>query len=339
MKHQPVKFSAPIELKGVDDSTKLPSRFGGVAYSGGLVPGFGIVIDLSSTRLSERMPMLSEHDRSDAVGVADMTAVHGNKLTISGKLFSDMAGSTAERIAMLSQRGMPFEMSVGVFDANFERVPPGKSAVVNGSTFQGPVTVLRNGAIREVSIVTIGADPNTDAQFFNQPSHGDAMTTDEQLTAQVAELTAQLAAAKSTEALAAARAEGATAERERIKAVEATCLAGHEALILSLKFDGKTSGAEAAVAILSAEKKLRATAAATLAADAPLPVKPTAALAVDPQAVDPMADTTKSAEERCKAKWETDAKVRAEFTSLAAFTAMTKAEEAGKVRVLSTRAA
>lgn len=134
-------------------------------------------------------------------------------------------------------------------------------------------------------------------------------------------------------------AEGARAERTRIQQVEAACLAGHEALIAGMKFDGKSSGADAAMAVLSAEKSLRSKAAVALAADAPVPAKPAATPAVEAAAQDPMADTSKPVEERCKAKWDSDAKVRGEFTSLAAFTAMTKAEESGQVRVLSKRAA
>lgn len=53
------------------------------------------------------------------------------------------------------------------------------------------------------------------------------------------------------------RTEGAAAERERIKAVESQALPGHAALIEQLKFDGKTTGPEAAVKILQVEKESR----------------------------------------------------------------------------------
>lgn len=59
-------------------------------------------------------------------------------------------------------------------------------------------------------------------------------------------------------ALAAARIEGATQERERIQAVEAAALPGHNALIAALKFDGKTTGPEAAAKVITAERELRA---------------------------------------------------------------------------------
>lgn len=334
------KLAAPLELKAAgDDKTALPTRFGGVAYSGALVRqwGMGLVVDLGTTRVKERMPMLAEHDRREGVGVSDMAEIKDNQLIIAGSLFSDMAGSYAERIAQLAQRGMPFEMSIGLFDANEEFVATGKTVAVNGQTFTGPVTVLRDGIVREVSICTLGADAATTAQMFSSQPSGEAMLSIEQLTAQVADLTAQLAAAKSEPALAAARAEGAATERARIQAVEAAALPGHEALIASIKFDGKTSGAEAALAVVAAERALRGTAAAQLAADAPKPVPQAAAAALE--AKPGAEDESQPIEDRAKATWEGSPSVRQEFGTLAAYTAFRKADAGGRVRVLRTRAA
>ncbi len=67
-------------------------------------------------------------------------------------------------------------------------------------------------------------------------------------------------------------AEGATAERTRIRDVEAQLLPGHEALIAELKFDGKTTGTEAAVRVLGAERDKKAKVLTDLKADAPDPV-------------------------------------------------------------------
>lgn len=65
---------------------------------------------------------------------------------------------------------------------------------------------------------------------------------------------------------------GATAERERIKAVESVSMAGHEALIEGFKWDGKTTGPEAAIAIIQAEKMANGKNLANWRADAPKPV-------------------------------------------------------------------
>lgn len=64
----------------------------------------------------------------------------------------------------------------------------------------------------------------------------------------------------------------ADAERERIQAVEKCCIAGHEALIETLKYDGKTSGPEAALQILQAEQAIRKQKADEFAAGGPTPV-------------------------------------------------------------------
>ena len=75
----------------------------------------------------------------------------------------------------------------------------------------------------------------------------------------------------------AARVAGATAERERIQAVQSQSLAGHEQIIAKLAFDGKTTGPEAAVAVLAAEKGTRTSIAAAQIADAPQVIPPTEA--------------------------------------------------------------
>lgn len=85
-------------------------------------------------------------------------------------------------------------------------------------------------------------------------------------------------AAEAPDVLASIQAEGANAERARIQAIEATALPGHEKLIAAMKADGKSTAADAALAILAAEKTSRQAAAAALASDAPQPL-PAAATA------------------------------------------------------------
>lgn len=264
-----ISLTVPLAL-AAPQGAALPAQFSGIAYSGGQVPGYGCVIDLATTQFAATMPLLAEHNRSEIIGVIDSTTNDGANLTVSGKLFSDIPGSCGEQIAQCAVRGAPYQMSVGLFGYNELWVASGSSQLVNGQVFQGPVTVLQGGRVREVSVVALGADPNTDAQFFSAPTHATPNPpkpqgpitmppTIEELTAQVATLTAQLAAAPGL-------------EQARIQGVEAQSIPGHESLILSLKFDGKSTAGDAAMAVLSAEKKARATNAALLAADAPNPL-------------------------------------------------------------------
>ncbi len=161
-----LRLGAPLELKAGDSA--LPDRFTGTAYSGGFVPDYEVVIDLSTTTFNQKLPLLDNHYRGGIVGVVESAANKDNAMKVSGRLFSDMPGSPAERIAQLAQRGVPFEMSVGLYAFTTESIPAGKSVNVNGQVFNGPVNVLRKGQVREVSIVTLGADPKTAVQVFTR---------------------------------------------------------------------------------------------------------------------------------------------------------------------------
>lgn len=134
----------------------------------------------------------------------------------------------------------------------------------------------------------------------------------------------------------AALAEGAAAERSRILGIEQQALPGHEALIAALKADGRTTPEQAAVQVLQAERgrgpqHLQRAAAAEREVPAIDPVSPAPASRV--------LDASLPVEQRCKAQWDKDPKIRAEFHSLDAFTAYTRAQEGGHVRVLRGPAA
>ena len=66
-----------------------------------------------------------------------------------------------------------------------------------------------------------------------------------------------------------ARAAGATAEQERMAGVKAQLIPGHEALIEKMMADGVSTGAEAAMAIIGAERGLREGALAAMDQEAP----------------------------------------------------------------------
>ena len=94
-------------------------------------------------------------------------------------------------------------------------------------------------------------------------------------------ITREQLAAEAPDVLAAVQQEGASAERSRIQSIEAQAIPGHEALIATLKFDGKSTAGDAAMALLAAEKTTRSAQAAALAKDAPAPLALVPANAVE----------------------------------------------------------
>jgi signal peptide peptidase SppA len=128
---------------------------------------------------------------------------------------------------------------------------------------------------------------------------------------------------------------GANAELNRIKSVEAQSMNGHEALITTLKFDGKTTGPEAAVQVLSAEKSLQNQAAAAVVSNAPAAL--TFAAAPDDAAnaaATAEAEANLPIEEKAKAEWDASPQIRAEFGgNLSTYTAFRNAQNSGRVKV------
>lgn len=165
------RLTAPIEL-AAEAPNGTRRQFHGTAYSGGLAdPGFPVVVDLASTSVVPRVPILFQHRHDETIGVGQLQ-IGDHQMSAAGELFTDIE-ERARTLAAKADAGLPLQMSIGVFGVTEERFPTGKTAKVNGREFAGPVTVLRNGLVREVSFVTLGADAATSAHVFELPS-GDA---------------------------------------------------------------------------------------------------------------------------------------------------------------------
>ena len=127
------------------------------------------------------------------------------------------------------------------------------------------------------------------------------------------------------------REAGATQERERIQSVLGQSMSGHEALINELAFDGKTTGPEAAVQVLQAERQAVAKRKDQIEADgAEAEVETTPVAPEKPATIDPDLPV----EDRCKIEWDRDRDLRAEFgNDLDAYVEYTRAAEDGRARI------
>lgn len=121
--------------------------------------------------------------------------------------------------------------------------------------------------------------------------------------------------------------EGAKAETERIKAVEEQSLTGHEALIEKLKFDGKTTGEQAAVAILAAERVRNSKGLKTLAREA---VK-----AVEEE--EEVEETKDDENQSLETRWKASKELRAEFgDNFESFKAYEENNKVGNIRIFNS---
>lgn len=150
-----------------------PRRFSGVAYGGGLIRDHwawdAVGFDLAGLQAATPMPLLLEH--GETVGVINQVENTGTELRIAGELFTGIEPE-ADRIAAKADRGMPWQMSVGIFPDEIAALAPGAESNLNGKPIQGPAHIFRSSRVRETSICAVGADSATRAQVFDGAQRG-----------------------------------------------------------------------------------------------------------------------------------------------------------------------
>ncbi|QNT58174.1 hypothetical protein [Neisseria musculi] len=167
-----------------------PRRFSGIANSGQpfALGEWQAVIDFSGIRLKDKTAFLIDHAGSRRAGVGSLS-VTADGLYAEGTLLDNEHGRA---VAEESDQGFPWEMSVYVQSGSVEELAAGVKETVNGNEVAGPVLIMRNCVIREVSFTAVGADGNTHATalsaggaplpFDYQPKKQEqsSMTADEQ---------------------------------------------------------------------------------------------------------------------------------------------------------------
>lgn len=158
-----------------------------------------------------------------------------------------------------------------------------------GSLLVGQHAIDAGMADRIATLNSLLAGSAPGANIRRLPSMSDSKTTGAPtidrayLDANHPDLVAQIRAEGESAGLEAGKKAGADDERQRIQDVRAQHVPGHEALIEELAADGHTTGPEAAVQVLAAERALREQAKTTII-NAPGPVN-------DPPKSETQADT------------------------------------------------
>jgi signal peptide peptidase SppA len=156
------------------------------------------------------------------------------------------------------------------------------SAMADGRVFHGSQAInagLVDGVSTLAATMTKARELARNKKLQQQRGAGVALATNQKehsmdiktLKEEHPDLVAAIVAESQTgmsEALATAKQEGAASERQRITDVRAQIIPGHEALIEQLAFDGTPTGADAAMAMVGAEKSLREKALAEITGEA-----------------------------------------------------------------------
>lgn len=184
-----------VQLAAASTDNTAPRTFSGVAHSGKpfVYKGRRAIVDLSTLSHKDAVPALLLHDRAARVGVGRL-AVGADGLTISGTLLDNEHG---KQVAAEADQGFPWQMSAHIDPAQVEILPAGKTASVNGQTVTGPILILRNSDVREVSFTPTGVDRHTHAAVLGDgedpenPNSQEQNVNLEEALAKIAELEKQ----------------------------------------------------------------------------------------------------------------------------------------------------
>jgi len=166
-----LSFRCPLTIEAADDAEKKMPRFRMVAYTGGVmrITGFPhpVVVDLEGLAIERQdIPVRLDHNPRQGVGHTQRVVIENGQVVAEGLVSRDT--SWARDVAKSAVNGFPWQASIGasVVDAQF--IPNGQEVTVNGRTFQGPLHVVRQAVLKEISFVDSGADTQTSARIAAQ---------------------------------------------------------------------------------------------------------------------------------------------------------------------------
>ncbi len=155
-----------VVLQAAGDEETSAKTFSMLAYSGGLmrVPVFPqpVVVEISGIQITEKSrPILRDHKISHIVGHTTSIEKTGGGLRVSGVISA--ANAHASEVIESSKNGFPWQSSIGAIPLKVKKIRSGETVQANGQTFQGPLVLVVESKLREVSFVGLGADDNTSA--------------------------------------------------------------------------------------------------------------------------------------------------------------------------------
>jgi len=157
-----------VEIEAAAGEESIP-RFTMVAYTGAPMRPGGwhaeapIVLDIGGMQKPPggRMPIHRGHDANRIVGHSE-SIQGGTKVIVKGVISAN--NEHAAEVVGSSRNQFPWQASVGArLIGQPEYVSEGRSVVVNGQKFRGPVYVARKWSLQEASFVSLGADGATSA--------------------------------------------------------------------------------------------------------------------------------------------------------------------------------
>jgi hypothetical protein len=142
-----------------------------------------VVTDLAGVKVGD-VSLLLDHawyDWDAILGDCDTVDNNGRALLVAGDVIGD--GPMVEKYIRLASRGKKFQASIGAIITRRETIESGVQVTVNGRDFTGPLVIVRECTLMEVSVLLFGADANTSAAIAAKAMMEGVMPKDNQIPA------------------------------------------------------------------------------------------------------------------------------------------------------------
>lgn len=160
------RFRIECAASGDAPDAKGKAFASGLAYAGGKLQlgwGFPVVVDLDGMECAGAVPLLANHvNRTSArLGLVTPKKTDG-MLTVEGEIVAE--SDDADAIVKQAKAGAAWQLSIGAEVFAAELVEDG-TRNVNGVEHAAPFYHVTKSALREVSVVAVGADAATSMEI------------------------------------------------------------------------------------------------------------------------------------------------------------------------------
>lgn len=156
------------------DNQKIPEIIFAPAYDGGVcnldksVWPVPVVFSCEGMEPLQVLPIVRDHDQDQKVGQTYEVNYKPEEITARGRMLNLGIDEAAGKVLRLWKRGSELQASIHtdiIDEDQVQFVPEGEEIAVNGRVFAGPVEVVWKTRLREISIVTVGANAGTSVEI------------------------------------------------------------------------------------------------------------------------------------------------------------------------------
>ena len=125
-----------------------------------------VVYDLAGMEVSASIPLMYKHSQE----IGHTEEVTNDQSSISGLGVLSIPNSISKEVEVGLKNKFPYQASMGLMVNDRKKIDyiSKGEVVVNNQTFEGPVYVVRDSVLREMTIAPFGRDSNTSFTFVNE---------------------------------------------------------------------------------------------------------------------------------------------------------------------------